>query len=77
MLALYAGIVLAEALLLQPVLMKRRARVPIWASLAVPLVLGSLFSFWGIFLAPPLLAVIFAYRERLRRRSRPEMGRKP
>jgi predicted PurR-regulated permease PerM len=76
-LVLYAGIVLAEAFLLQPLFMKRRARVPIWASLAVPLVLGSLFSFWGVFLAPPFLAIIFAYRERLRRRSEHGVGQKP
>jgi len=61
---LYGGIVVLDGLLLQPVIMRRTARVPIWASLIVPLLLALVFGFWGLLLAAPLLAVIFAYRGR-------------
>ncbi|MGH9601428.1 MAG: AI-2E family transporter [Terriglobales bacterium] len=60
-LILYAGIVVIDGLVLQPYFMRRTARVPIWASILVPLILG-LFSIWGVLLAPPLLAVFYAYR---------------
>jgi len=63
-LVLYAGIVVLDGLLLQPYLMKRAAGVPLWASILTPLVLGLLFPFWGVLLAPPLLAVVYAYRSR-------------
>ncbi len=62
-LVLYAVIVVMDGLLLQPYFMRRTTRVPIWASILAPLVLG-LVSFWGVLLAPPLLAVIYAYRAR-------------
>ncbi len=65
-LILYAVIVVIEGLVLQPMLMKRRARVPIWASILAPFVLGFFFSFWGVLVAAPLLAIIFAYRARLK-----------
>lgn len=65
-LMLYAGIVIVEGLVLQPMIMKRTARVPVWASILAPLVLGMLFSFWGVVAAAPLLAVIYAYRARAR-----------
>jgi predicted PurR-regulated permease PerM len=65
-LILYAAIAMLDGFLLQPLLMKRSARVPVWASILAPLVLGSIFSFWGVVLSVPLLAVIFAYRERYR-----------
>ncbi len=61
---LYAVIVLVDGLLLQPYIMRRMARVPMWASILVPLVLGFLIPFWGFVLAPPLLAVVYAYRAR-------------
>jgi predicted PurR-regulated permease PerM len=60
----YAGIVIVDGFLLQPYLMKRQNRVPIWASILAPLVLGFLIPFWGVLLAAPLLAVIWAYRGR-------------
>jgi len=59
---LYGGIVVVDGLLLQPIIMRRTARVPIWASLIVPILLSLVFGFWGLLLAAPLLAVIFAYR---------------
>ncbi len=61
-LMLYAVVALVDGLLLQPYLMRRTARVPIWASILAPLVLGFFFSFWGVLLAAPLLAIIYAYR---------------
>ena len=61
-LILYAGIVIVDGLLIQPWLMKGVARVPFWISLVAPLALGFLLSFWWVLLAPPLLAVYYAYR---------------
>ena len=63
LLGLYAGIVVIDQLLIQPLLLKRVTRVPIWASLLVPLVLGIVLPFWGVLLAPPLLAIIYAFRK--------------
>ncbi len=63
-LILYAGIAVVDGFLLQPYLMKRTAKVPIWASILVPIVMGLIFSFWGVLLAPPILAVVYAYRAR-------------
>jgi predicted PurR-regulated permease PerM len=63
-LMLYAGIVIVDGFLLQPYIMKRAARVPIWASILTPIVLGILIPFWGVLLSAPLLAVVYAYKER-------------
>jgi len=64
-LILYAGIVVVDALALQPYIMKRVAKVPIWASILAPIVLAFVIPFWGVFLAPPVLAVIYAYKRHL------------
>jgi predicted PurR-regulated permease PerM len=64
-LILYAVIVVVDGFLLQPYLMKRTAKVPIWASILAPIVLGLLIPFWGFLLAPPLLAVVYAYKARI------------
>src|ERR1700684_970506 len=61
-LMLYAVIAVVDGFVLQPYIMKRNARVPIWASLLTPIVLGILIPFWGVLLAPPLLAGVFAYK---------------
>jgi predicted PurR-regulated permease PerM len=61
-LMLYAAIAVIDGFLLQPYIMKRNARVPIWASLLTPIALGILIPFWGVLLAPPLLAVVYAYK---------------
>src|ERR1035438_408474 len=61
---LYAVIVVVDGFLLQPYIMRRVARVPMWASILVPLVLGFVIPFWGFLLAPPLLAVVYAYKAR-------------
>jgi predicted PurR-regulated permease PerM len=63
LLGLYAVIVVIDQLGLQPWLMKKNTRVPIWASIFGPILLGILIPFWGVLLAPPLLAVIFAFRK--------------
>jgi predicted PurR-regulated permease PerM len=62
LLGLYAVVVVIEQLLIQPMLMKKTTRVPIWASILVPIVLGIVIPFWGVLLAPPLLAVVYAFR---------------
>ena len=61
-LGLYAGIEVLDQLLIQPVLLKRTTRVPIWASILFPILLGVVIPFWGVLLAPPLLAVVYAFR---------------
>ena len=68
-LALYAVIVAVDGLLLQPYIMRRTARVPVWASILFPIVLGVVWPFWGVLVAPPLLAVIYAYRARWKARG--------
>jgi predicted PurR-regulated permease PerM len=62
LLGLYAVIVIIDQLLLQPLIMKRVTRVPVWASILAPIVLGIVIPFWGILLAPPLLAIVYAFR---------------
>jgi predicted PurR-regulated permease PerM len=62
-LGLYAVIVLLDQLLIQPYLLKKTTRVPIWVSILAPIVLGFVIPFWGVLLAPPLLAVIYAFRK--------------
>jgi predicted PurR-regulated permease PerM len=63
-LILYAVIVVVDGVALQPYIMRRVARVPMWASILAPLVLGFVIPFWGFLLAPPLLAVVYSYRAR-------------
>ncbi len=70
-LILYGAIVVVDGLILQPLIMRRQTRVPIWASLIVPIFLSLLLGFWGLLLAAPLLAVAFAYRGLGRTRARP------
>jgi predicted PurR-regulated permease PerM len=62
LLGMYAAIVVIDQLLLQPLIMKRVTRVPVWASILAPIVLGIVIPFWGILLAPPLLAIVYAFR---------------
>ena len=63
-LILYALIVVIDGLLLQPYIMRRTAKVPIWASIFAPLALGMVWPFWGVLLAAPLLAVVYAFKAR-------------
>jgi predicted PurR-regulated permease PerM len=74
-LILYGVIIVVDGLLLQPLIMRRTARIPIWASLSVPLLLSFIFGFWGLLLAAPLLAVIFAYRAYAKGRIEPPVRR--
>jgi predicted PurR-regulated permease PerM len=67
-LILYAIIVVIDGLLLQPYIMRRTAKVPIWASILGPIVLGLLWPFWGVLVSAPLLAVLFAYKARHQRK---------
>jgi predicted PurR-regulated permease PerM len=67
-LILYAVLVVIDGLFLQPYLMRRAAKVPIWASLLTPIVLGILLPFWGVLLSAPLLAIFFTYRAKARER---------
>jgi predicted PurR-regulated permease PerM len=60
-LGLYAVIVVIDQLVLQPWLLKRTSRVPVWASIFVPILLGIVIPFWGVLLGPPLLAIIYAF----------------
>ena len=69
-LALYAVIVVVDGLLLQPFIMRRTAKVPIWASIVAPIVLGIVWPFWGVLVAAPLLAVVYAYKAKIEK-SRP------
>jgi len=73
-LILYAVIAGTDGLVLQPYLMKRTVRVPVWASILTPFVLGFVVPFWGVLLAAPLLAVIYTYRNRLTREQEPNLG---
>src|SRR5262249_34886911 len=69
-LILYAGIVVVDTLALQPYIMKREAKVANWASNSAAIVLAFVIPFGGVFLAPPLLAVIYAYKRHLEQGSR-------
>jgi len=61
-LMLYAVVVVIDGLLLQPYIMRRTAKVPIWASILAPIVLGILWPFWGVLVAAPLLAIVYAFK---------------
>jgi predicted PurR-regulated permease PerM len=63
-LVLYAIVAMLDGFLLQPYIMKRTAKVPVLASVFAPIVLGVIWPFWGVFVAAPLLAVLYAYRAR-------------
>ena len=69
-LGLYGVIVLLEGLVIGPYVLHRTTRVPWWAAFFGPIVLGIMIPFWGVLLAPPLLAVIFAL-------IKPEQPRSP
>jgi predicted PurR-regulated permease PerM len=69
LLGLYAVIVVIDQLLILPLLLHRMNRIPIWAAIFGPIVLGFIIPFWGVVLAPPLMAVLFALLK-LNKRSR-------
>jgi predicted PurR-regulated permease PerM len=59
----YALIAIIDGLVLQPYLMKRQNRVPWWASTFIPIIMGFIIPFWGVLIAPPMLAIFYAYRK--------------
>jgi predicted PurR-regulated permease PerM len=61
-LGLYGLIAALEGLLIGPYILHRTTRVPWWAAFLGPIVLGILIPPWGVLIAPPLLAVICAFR---------------
>jgi predicted PurR-regulated permease PerM len=69
-LILYGAIMVVDGLVLQPLIMRRTARVPIWASLTIPILFAMIFGFWGVLLAAPILAVVFAYRNLAKNRTK-------
>ena len=61
-LGLYGLIAILEGLVISPYVLHRTTRVPWWAAFLGPIVLGLLIPPWGVLIAPPLLAIIFAFR---------------
>lgn len=64
LLIMYAVIAGIDGFVLQPYIMKRTAKVPVWASIVTPIVMGLFLGFWGVLLAAPLLAIVYAYKRR-------------
>lgn len=62
-LGLYGLIAILEGLVIGPYVLHRTTRVPWWAAFLGPIVLGFLIPPWGVLIAPPLLAVIYAFRK--------------
>ena len=77
LLILYALIAVIDGLWLQPYIMKRTVKVPIWASILAPIVLGVIIPFWGVLLAPPLLAVFYTYRRKNQRALADSLQQQP
>jgi len=64
-LILFAAIMVIDGFFLQPYFMKRSAQVPFWAALLTPIAVALLIPvWWAILLAPPLLAVVYAFRRK-------------
>ncbi len=63
-LGLYGVIAVLEGLVISPMVLHRTTMVPWWAAFLGPIVLGILIPPWGVLIAPPLLAVIFAFRRK-------------
>ena len=61
-LGLYGLIAVLDGLLINPYLLHRTTRIPWWAAFLGPIVLGVLIPPWGVLIAPPLLAVIYAFK---------------
>lgn len=68
-LASYAAIAMLDGLLIQPYWMHRRNHLFGWTSLLAPILLGLVFPFWGVLLAP--LAVLYVHRTVSRRETEP------
>lgn len=70
-LILYAVVAVVDGFIFQPYFMKRKALVPIWVSILAPIVLGLVFNIWGIILAAPLLAIVYAFKASRAKREAP------
>jgi predicted PurR-regulated permease PerM len=64
LLIMYAVIAGIDGFVLQPYIMKRTAKVPVWASIVAPIAMGLVLGFWGVLLSAPLLAIVYAYKRR-------------
>ncbi len=73
-LILFAVIAVVDGFVLQPYFMRRTAKVPIWASILTPLVLGFFFTWWLVLIAAPLLVIVFSYRALFRERRAQRLG---
>jgi predicted PurR-regulated permease PerM len=74
-LILFAGIMVIDGFFLQPFFMKRSAKVPFWAALLTPIAVALLVPFWwAILLAPPLLAIVYAFKRRAAQQSAAKQG---
>ena len=62
-LGLYGLIAVLEGLVIGPYILHRTTRVPWWAAFLGPIILGILIPPWGVLIAPPLLAVFYAFRK--------------
>ena len=71
LLGAYATIQLLVALGIEPWLMKRKPRKPLWIPLLVPIALGMLWPFWSALLALPLLVLLYAFLSMYRAVSQP------
>ena len=60
----FAVIAVADGLFVGPYFQKRSNRVPVWASIVTPIAFGMIIPFWGVLLAPPFLAIVYAFRGR-------------
>lgn len=63
-LGLYGIIAILEGLVISPYILHRTTLVPWWASFLGPVVLGILIPPWGVLIAPPLLAIVYAFKRR-------------
>lgn len=61
-LGLYGLIVVLEGLVIGPYVLHRTTKVPWWAAFFGPIALGILIPFWGVLLAPPLLAIFYSFK---------------
>lgn len=76
-LILYAIVVVVDGLVFQPYIMKRTAKVPVWASVLVPLVMAFTLGFWGVLLAPPMLVIYYAFKNKRKKAQTEPMQRPP
>jgi len=70
-LILYVVITIVDGLILQPYFMRRQTKVPMWVSILTPIVLGFIVPLWGVLLAPPLLAIVYAHKARREKNAIP------